>query len=358
MFLPSHGANPEKLTQLLELPLREDAIDFSVNTTPFPLQANITANWSQYLETITKYPDPSSQQLKEVIACKEKLTTSEILVGNGAAQLIYLIATFFAEKHVVIVEPTFSEYRDACTTFSCQVEAFHLQKPWLLDVENLINACKNKDLLFICNPNNPTGVAYSLEKLEFLIARLSNLGVTVVIDEAFYDFKLGGASMIELVSRYSNLIVLRSLTKMYGIAGIRLGYLAANPTFIKKIAPLQNPWSVNGLAQKLGSECLQDESYVKKNQEFFSEERKRIFPLLENCGYEVSKSEVNFYLLKEQDKHEDCIAFIKYLIEHGIIPRHTYNFPTLAGKYIRLAIKTKEENNQLLTALQGWESQC
>lgn len=358
MLLPSHGANPEKLTELLQLPLRTDAIDFSVNTAPFPLQAKITANWSEYLETITKYPDPLSEQLKEVIAGKEQLATSEILVGNGAAQLIFLIAMFFAEKRVVIVEPTFSEYRDACKTFSCQVEAHHLLKPWQLDIEKLINTCKNKDLLFICNPNNPTGVAYSAQELEFLIARVASLGVTVVVDEAFYDFKLDGATVIELVKKYPNLVVLRSLTKMYGIAGIRLGYLAANSTFIKNISPFQNPWSVNGLAQKIGSECLQDTAYVKKIQEFFAQERQRIFPILENYDYEISKSEVNFYLLKEKNKQEDCLPLIKYLIKHGIIPRHTYNFPSLDGNYLRLAIKTKAENNQLLTVLQGWIRQC
>ncbi|QOY35914.1 threonine-phosphate decarboxylase CobD [Anaerobacillus isosaccharinicus] len=358
MQFPNHGANPGHLTKVLKLQLQEEAIDFSVNTTPFPLQKNIEANWRDYLETITKYPDPTSEQLKILIAKKEGLTANELLVGNGAAQLIFLIAMYFQGKEVAIVEPTFSEYRDACKAFNCEVEGLVINKPWRLDVEDIYHRCKSKQLLFICNPNNPTGIAYSLEKLQNLIERLALLGVTVVIDEAFFDFQEEGNTLINLVQKHSNLIVLRSLTKMYGIAGLRLGFMAANPTLVRKISRLQNPWSVNGLAQQIGYECLKDSCYVREVQEFMKSERGRVFPQLRQLGYEISNSKVNFYLLKERDKNEDCLPLIKFLIESGIIPRHTYNFSSLDGRYIRLAIKSVGENNRLLNALKRWKERC
>jgi threonine-phosphate decarboxylase len=358
MQLPSHGANPKHLTKLLQLPLQENAIDFSVNTTPFPLQRHVVDNWNNYLEVITKYPDPTSEKLKMVIAEKEQLSTNELLVGNGVAQLIFLIATYFQKKRVAIVEPTFSEYRDACRTFGCDIETIVLNEPWLLDVDKILQGCLKSQLLFICNPNNPTGVAYPLKQLEDVIKNLALVDITVVIDEAFFDFQEEGKTLIQLIKRYPNLIVLRSLTKMYGIAGLRLGYMAANPIVIKNISKLQNPWSVNGIAQLLGCDCLEDAQYVRNVQEFVTLERKRVFYRLQQLGYETSNSQVNFYILREVEKQEDCIILMKYLIENDLIPRHTYNFPALEGRYLRLAIKTVEENNQLLTVLQRWKQRC
>lgn len=355
MHLPNHGANPRQLTKLLHLPFKEHAVDFSVNTTPFELQSSIKENWQQYITTISKYPDPSSEQLRVVIAAKENISINEILVGNGAAQLIFLIAQFFSHKRVTIVEPTFSEYRDACATFGCEVDGIIIDQPWNLDVENIINQAKNKDLLFICNPNNPTGVAYLHTDLLFIIESLSKYDVMVVIDEAFYDFQINAPTIISYIKKFPNLIVLRSLTKMYGIAGIRLGYVASQENLIKKLSPLQNPWSVNGLAQRIGQDCLKDDLYVSKVQNYIARERERIFPLIQGYGFETSLSEVNFYLLKEMDKKTDLMPLIKFLIERGIIPRHTYNFPSLDGKFIRLAIKNVEENNRLLEVLQLWK---
>ncbi len=358
MQLPNHGANPEHLAKQLEILLQANAIDFSVNTTPLPLQTQISENWQSYLETITKYPDPTSEQLTAVIAEKEGLSPHELLVGNGAAQLIFLLALFFQRKRVAIVEPSFSEYRDACQIFNCEIEGIFLNNPWKLDVTEIIAKSKQKDLLFICNPNNPTGVAYSLQEIEYVIEKLEPFQVTVVIDEAFYDFQENGPTLIKLVKNYQNVIVLRSLTKMYGIAGLRLGYIAANPSFIQKLRLLQAPWSVNGLVQRIGCDCLQDLRYPKEVQKYCKSERQRIFPLLREMGYEVSNSVVNFYLLKEKTQQGESMPLLKFLLQQGIVPRHTYNFPSLDGRYLRLAVKTVSENNQLLAVLARWKEQC
>lgn len=354
MQLPNHGANPKHLTEVLKMPLLENSIDFSVNTTPFPLPTTIIEKWFDYIEGISQYPDPNSEALKQTIALKEKISIDSLLIGNGAAQLIFMIALYFQNKRVAIVEPTFSEYRDACRVFNCQIDEIILQSPWQLDVEKVIQHSKHSDVLFICNPNNPTGVSYSPLQLEYIIEKLQQ--VTVVIDEAFYDFKADGKTVIQLINKYPNVIVLRSLTKMYGIAGLRLGYLATHKRLLEKLKCFQNPWSVNSLAQQIGDDCLKNEQYVKEVQQFIKKERDRIFPIIDELGYERSNSEVNFYLLKEKEKEKDTLPFIKFLIELGIIPRHTYNFPSLNGHYLRFAIKTKQENNQLLLALKRWRN--
>ncbi|RXJ03885.1 threonine-phosphate decarboxylase [Anaerobacillus alkaliphilus] len=358
MQLPNHGANPEHLVRSLHLSQSENTIDFSVNTNPFPLQNHIIANWNQYIESISKYPDPSSEQFIEFLSTKENVQRNQLLLGNGAAQLIYLLAMYFQKKKVAILEPTFSEYREACVAFGCDIEGIIMGHPWELNKEKLVKRCQQKDVLFICNPNNPTGVSYPPEDLIHVIQKLSSYNVTVIIDEAFFDFQEHGTTLIQLVNQYDNLIILRSLTKMYGLAGLRLGFMAANETVIASVSKLQHPWSINGLAQQIGLECLQDDVHVRNTQEFMKNERLRLFPLLEELGYEVSNSQVNYYLLKEKDKKEDCLALIKFLIVNGIIPRHTYNFVSLQGQYIRLAIKTTEENNYLLNVLRRWRETC
>ncbi len=358
MQLPNHGANPDHLVRALRLSKPQHAIDFSVNTTPFPLPDHIRTNWNNYFETIGRYPDPGSEQLLEFLSRKEGVNKKQLLVGNGAAQLIYLLATYFQKKKVAILEPTFSEYRDACFAFGCEIESVIMDEPWQVNKEDLVRRCKKSDILFVCNPNNPTGVSYPLADMVFVIKELSLHGVMVVVDEAFFDFQVQGVTLIQMVNQFDNLIILRSLTKMYGLAGLRLGFMAANDKIIANISKLQNPWSVNGLAQQIGLECLRNDEYVKQVQLYMKNERLHLFPLLNELGYEVSNSQVNFYLLKDKNKQRDSIELMKYLILNGIIPRHTYNFASLHGRYLRLAIRTQEDNKRLLKVLQRWRETC
>ncbi|MBU8907184.1 threonine-phosphate decarboxylase CobD [Desertibacillus haloalkaliphilus] len=356
MFLPNHGANPKQFVQALGLQSNEDALDFSVNTNPLGFPGAIKKNWLSYLHLIEEYPDPHGYDLKATIARKEQISINQILLGNGAAELIYLLAQTFRGQRVMIVEPSFSEYRDAAMAQHCRLSYFQLtaEAGWKLSVSELSKEFASVDVVFICHPNNPTGVVYDDHAWAELLSHAERLNTTVVVDEAFYDFCSAPISVLQHVHQFKNLVVLRSLTKMYSIPGIRLGYLAANEQLVKRLAKLQHPWNINGLAQVIGKVCLESASHVEETVSFVSAERNRLLSRCGELGFETSPSQVNFFLLKEPNL-EDAMPLITYLIEREIIPRHTYNFRGLDGAYVRLAVKGEEANNKLLHALESWK---
>ncbi|WP_026673204.1 threonine-phosphate decarboxylase CobD [Alkalihalobacterium bogoriense] len=360
MQLPDHGANPTYFVEALGLQMKENSIDFSVNTNPLGPPSFIKENWLSYFSEIEKYPDPKAMVLKEIIAKQNDVDLNQVVVGNGAAEIIFLLAHVFREKHVLIVEPTFSEYRQACENHFCRVDSITLspETNWALQPDMISKKLQSSDLVFICNPNNPTGVQYRKELLEKIIKEAKLANVVVVIDEAFFDFSLHQESVVPLLHQYDNLVVLRSVTKMYAIAGIRLGYALSSEKLVSSITRWQHPWNTNQLAQQIGSRCLLDLQFAKNTARYIAEERNRLKRKLVELEYSISPSSVNYYLLKEKSEDRDLLGLLTYLIEHQIIPRHTYNFQGLEGKYIRLAIKEQDENDKLLKVLESWKAKC
>ncbi|WP_209122533.1 threonine-phosphate decarboxylase CobD [Alkalihalobacillus sp. BA299] len=356
MSLPNHGANPHYFVKALGLQLPEQVIDFSENVNPLGVPPIVQVQWNQYIETIQTYPDPYASQLREKLATDFNLSIDQLLIGNGAAELILLIANYFREKRILVVEPTFSEYRDACLTYGCEVVRYEIfsEETWDVNIGKLLEALNEVDAMFLCHPNNPTGTTMEQGTLLRLLQTAKEKGVTVIIDEAFYDFSSEDLSMMSYIEDFQNLVILRSLTKMYSIPALRLGYVVASNANISELKKLQQPWSVNGIAQQVGLDCVNDHQHVIRTRSFIKGERMRVFQILGKLGYEFSPSVVNFYLLKPKGTREDLKPLIIFLIENGVIPRHTYNFLGLEGKYIRLAIKTSEENDFLLDVLERW----
>ncbi|WP_216831676.1 threonine-phosphate decarboxylase CobD [Alkalihalobacterium elongatum] len=356
MVLPNHGANPQYFVNALGLQLKENSIDFSENVNPLGVPKAVLQKWEGYGRTIHSYPDPYASKLREKLALQNNISKDQLLIGNGAAELILLIANYFRKKKILVVEPTFSEYREACVAYECEVIRFQLfhDENWHVNLEGLLEAIKDVDAMFLCQPNNPTGTMLDQAILLKLIQRAKEKDVTVVIDEAFYDFSDKEVSILPYINDLQNIIVLRSLTKMYAIPSLRLGYLISNDEVVNKLKKFQQPWSVNGIAQQVGLECISDEQHVIRTRTFIRSEREWLFHVLTQVGYEVSPSVVNFYLLKPKGSNEDLKPLIIFMIENGIIPRHTYNFLGLEGKYIRLAIKTRAENDMLLNVLGRW----
>ena len=354
MLLPNHGANPSILLKHLGKEQTDSVIDFSENTNPFGPPAFIKdLNSDQLVSSIKAYPDPNVTDLTERLAFTNKVPKETILVGNGAAELIYLIAQLFENKHVAIVEPAFSEYREACEAFGCDITSIVLPPPWKLDVEKVTSTFSKIEALFICSPNNPTGVQYTEKEIIFLLEEAEKAGVYIILDEAFYDFSEEGVGLARLQRNFSRFIILRSLTKMFAIAGIRLGYLIADKNIIKKVSRYQPTWSVNGIAQHIGLKLLDERSFVTNTVENIHIERRRMTQLLQELDYIVSDSSVNFYLLGEETRI-DLMPLFMFLVDKGIIARHTYNFSGLNGAYLRFAVKDRLSNNHLLAALSEW----
>jgi threonine-phosphate decarboxylase len=351
---PSHGSNPQYLYEAMGLLLPEQFIDFSANINPLGPPPALKEKWPDFFQEINVYPDPFATQLRDRISKLEQTLSDSILIGNGGAELITLVARMLAGKKVVIVEPTFSEYEKACRANKCEIVYHQLIEPTFeLNPDDLRKRLKEADALFLCNPNNPSGIHYPLSTIISIVEESEKQNCLVILDEAFYDFLIEYDSFIPYINKYSNLIIIRSLTKMFAIPGIRLGYLIAQPAFVSELSLLQSHWSINTIALLAGVLCLQNESFIKETQAYICEERKKLFTFFKQNEFIYSSSDVNFYLLQDP-LLKNQFALFEFLIHQGIIPRHTFNFPGLEGRWLRFAIKGSDENNHLLEVLTKW----
>lgn len=356
MKWPSHGANVHYLYESLQLQMPHTYLDFSANLNPLGPPQKLKKKWNVLFEEVTEYPDPKGKSLTEKIASKEKIDEEWILLGNGGAELISLMGRLLADKKVLIVQPTFSEYEEACRINRCDISHFYVQPPdWQLSVHPLIKkaSAEEVDAIILCNPNNPTGVAYSRETMVQVAEWCHENNVIFIVDEAFYDFVNPFDSLGTEVGKYANVVVLRSLTKMFAIPGLRLGYAVGHPSIIEQLAAFQPHWSVNGIALKAGELCLEEENFVSDTISYVKSERTRLFSFFENGDFEYSPSVVNFYLLQDK-KNKDLYSLFQFLLKKGIVPRHTMNFPSLDGKWLRFAVKKEEENSRLMEVLVEW----
>lgn len=332
----------------LEMP--GEYLDFSANINPLGPPAALKEKWGEFYREMTVYPDPFAVNLRESIAKKEGIKSDSILIGNGGAELITLVARMLAGKRILIVQPTFSEYEKACRANKCEIVYHTVMGP---DFELTLPDLSNVDALFLCNPNNPTGVHYPISTVKSIVEECEKHHCFVILDEAFYDFLTDYESIIPYINRFSKLIIIRSMTKMFAIPGIRLGYLVAEPSIIEELTTLQSHWSVNTIALLTGELCLQDEVFIKNTQRHIKGERKRLFEFFTQADFEFSPSMVNFYLLRDSYL-KDQFSLFEFLLHRGIIPRHTFNFPGLEGNWLRFAIKGMDENDQLMEVLSEW----
>lgn len=354
MKWPSHGSNPRYLYEAAGLAQPEDILDFSANINPLGPPPSLKEHWGGLFQEICQYPDPHSASLKEKIAGREGIEESQILIGNGGAEIISLVGRLLAGKRVLIVEPAFSEYEKACTVNDCNISYFQLDEGWEINLEALKKELPEVDAVFLCNPNNPTGIYYERNTITAMAEACKEHHCLLIVDEAFYDFVAGYQSLVPLLKEFDSLMLLRSLTKMFAIPGLRLGYAIANKEMISKLASYQSHWSVNGVALAAGILCSEEESFIKKTIEWIRMERERLFHFYKQNGFETSLSQVNFYLLRDHELADDQYPLFAFLLKKGIVPRHTFNFPGLEGRWLRFAIKGSEENDTLMEALEEW----
>ena len=354
MKWPSHGANPQYLYEAMNLSMPGERIDFSANLNPLGPPPILQKNWNQLFDLLSDYPDPRGTRLKRKIAQIEGVNEEQVLIGNGGAEIISLIGRLLAGKRVLIIQPSFAEYEQACRVNGCEIEYHQLaSENWDLDIESLIGKLDQVDALFFCNPSNPTGIYYPRSVLEKLIEHCAQHECQLIIDEAFYDFLSDYQSIVSSINTCNQLLIIRSMTKMFAIPGLRLGYLLANAQIIEKVADFQPHWSINALALQAGEWCLGNEEYLHETRKLIEEERDKLSLFYEKNGFEMSASKVNFYLLKDSFRL-DAFPLFDYLLKSGIIPRHTMNFPGLDGRWLRFAIKNSDDNAKLMEVMTEW----
>ncbi|SDH09313.1 L-threonine O-3-phosphate decarboxylase [Alteribacillus persepolensis] len=360
MSWPEHGAMPRALNQQLQQDHAPPVSDFSVNTNPYGPPPGLQQQLMEWTKTVFYYSDPNHQQVRQHLAEKLDIYQNNVLPGNGGAELIFAAARLFANKKVVLMEPTFTEYKQALQANGADVISFQTteQTNWQWTFEQIEPYISKADGIWLCHPNNPTGTAVWQEELQQLIDYGQQQKKWVVIDEAFYDFQEEPVSYHHKLRDNRYLLLLRSMTKMYAVPGLRLGYILAAEDVIHTLASFLPPWNMNSIAEKAMLYLLEQEDFVKNTVQQIEKEKQRVINELQQLDrLKVFPSAVNFYLLRQQDKR-DVKPLLTYMAKEGLHARHTYHFPGLEGRYIRLAVKTEKENNQLLCCLTRWNHTC
>ncbi|EMS73121.1 threonine-phosphate decarboxylase CobD [Ruminiclostridium cellobioparum] len=326
-------------------------IDFSANINPLGLPEGVKNAVIENLDDFSNYPDPLCRELVKEIALHENVPESYILCGSGAADIIYRIAEAVRPGITVVTAPTFSEYEEAVRAAGSNIKYYYLHKG------NGFNAGKDIldevgpgiDLMFLCNPNNPTGNLTD-KKLVLALAEKCRENKTILaVDECFIDFleNAGEFSIVDCLHAYDNVIVLKAFTKIYAMAGIRLGYaMCSDKDIIQRLGRAGQPWSVSSVAQLCGTAALKETDYIHRTKKLIKENREKLTLELRSLGFEVFASCANFILFRTENK-----ALSRELLKYGILIRSCDNFVGLDNSFFRIAVKSKEDNEYLVESL-------
>ncbi len=350
-----HGGDVFGAARSLQCNPRE-IYDFSANINPLGLSHMALAAIKDNLDLIRHYPDPLCRELRGALTGYLKVASEKMVLGNGASELIYLLARVMGFRRAVVTAPTFVEYGAAITAAGGVVNEVPLleEEGFALPVPRVKKALCNADVLFIGNPNNPTGGAVKRYIIQSIIDTARTHGTTVVVDEAFMDFvhHQEHFTVLPLLDDYPNLIVLYSLTKFFGIPGLRLGVLMAGEPIFKKIEDAKDPWNVNSLAQIAAVASLADKEYMAQTRQLIWLERDFLHRAISLIpGLKAFIGEANFLLVKIQSSTISSTQLAAQTAKQGVLVRDCANFNGLNNKYIRVAVRTRAENVVLLKVL-------
>ncbi len=335
----------------------KDVLDFSANINPlgFPeeLRQSVVAN----MEHVSQYPDPLCTELRDALAARHGLDVRQILVGNGSCALIHRIVEGIRPERALICAPTFGEYAAAARRFGAGIKLLLTREAdgFALKLDRIKEVLGGVALVFLCNPNNPTGQAMAQADVRTLAEQCRRRGIVLVVDEAFVEFADDPErfSILNATRTFENLLVLRSFTKLYGCPGLRLGYAVGAPGVIEKIARCQEPWAVSTLAQAAGIAALPCEAFRERTRLLIHSERAFLFRRLSRiAGICPFPSEVNFLLIQIERHDPDADTVRRRLGKKGLLIRDASSFNGLDNCFFRIAVRIREENERLLRALE------
>lgn len=332
-------------------------LDFSANINPLGLPDSVKSALMERLDDFALYPDPLCRELVQKIAESEQIAPEHILCANGAAELIFRLVQAIRPRCALVVAPTFAEYEQALNGCSCRVE-YHLLKEeqdFVLDDLVLEKIHPHTGIVFLCNPNNPTGQLVDQKLLERILVRCSSCGALLVVDECFRDFleDCDGNSMKGWVEEFPNLLILRAFTKHFAMAGLRLGYcLCANPPLLERMAGLGQPWGVSVPAQIAGVAALSDTDYLRRTRELIAQERGYLKQQLGKLPVRVIGSQANYIFFHAPEDSERANSLAAALEQDGILIRSCDNYYGMPKGYYRIAVRSHADNQKLVEAME------
>ncbi len=317
-------------------------LNFSSNVYNGMDHTGLHRHLSRCMECIHTYPEPEPYSLEKNLAAYEHLSPEEVCVTNGATEAIYLIAQAFRGCVSVIRMPTFSEYADACRLHEHRVLSFY----------RFDGFPENAGLVWLCNPNNPTGEVW--EKAELLHCIETHPDMVFIVDQSYESFTLKLLLWAEEAVRYPNILLLHSMTKRFAVPGLRLGYVTACSGLLRKIRLQRMPWSVNSMAMEAGLYLLDHAGEYAMDIPCLLKERERLAESLSAVGgMEVWPSDTHFLLVRL--RVGTAVALKTYLAtEHGILIRDASNFDGLDERFFRIAVQTPTENDELVACIKEW----
>ncbi len=354
-----HGSDIEKICEYYHLK-KEDIINFGANVNPLGLSASVKAALASHLDILSSYPDREYTSLREVLSAYCRIPSDYILPGNGSSELISLLIDALSPKHTLILGPTYSEYSRELSFSGSTQEYYHLKEgqDFRLDADDLctVLAKGNYDLLIICNPNNPTSSAILHDDMEKLLCFCADHGVFVMIDETYVEFApdIEAVTAVPFTQRFTNLCVLRGVSKFFAAPGMRLGYaVTGNPDFLRKMKEKQIPWSLNSAGAYAGELLFQDQDYIDRTRQLILTERGRMYDALSQlASFKVFQPYANFLLLKILKEEKTAFDVFETCIKNGLMIRDCSSFQCLDGEFVRFCIMMPEDNSRLLKVLE------
>lgn len=308
----------------------------------------LDANENPFENGVNRYPDPQQRNLKAILAQQKGVTVDEILLGNGSDEVLDLIFRAFCEPNrdnVITMPPTYGMYKVLSGVNAVENREVLLTKEYELDVNRILGVADEKSkIIFICSPNNPTGNSFNETAVLRLLNEFSGL---VVIDEAYIDFS-SKESWLKKLTEYPNLIITQTLSKAYGLAGIRLGICYASEEIISVLNKIKPPYNVNELTQTKALQQLINKERLKSEITEILKEKATLLKVLNEISFihNAYSSDANFILVKV----DNATSRYKQLLERGIVVRNRTKQP-LCKNTLRLTIGTEEENRKLMNAL-------
>jgi threonine-phosphate decarboxylase len=328
-------------------------LDFSASLNPLGPPRQALDAYRACVEAVARYPDPYPERLRKALASWIGVDAASVHVTPGATAAFYQLVRLLAPRHPLVVLPTFSEIGNALLLElgSGGVRAIGLRPEdrWQLPLEKILGRLRaGVDAVFLGRPNNPTGTLVPREQVEALAGECERLGAWCVLDEAFVDFVGERESFAREAARGHALVVVRSLTKIFAIPGLRVGYLVAPVRIAEALRERQEPWAVCGAAEDVALACLGvGDDYLGRSRDLVARERTFLAEALGGLGFEVFPSSANFLLLRA----EPAANLGAHLGQRGIAIRDLASLPGLAPGFYRVAVRDPVSNRRLIEAL-------
>ncbi|WP_438717598.1 threonine-phosphate decarboxylase CobD [Enterococcus sp. AZ109] len=348
-----HGGNIQEIAEIHQLDPQQ-LIDFSANINPLGIPVGVRNVLQSGIDQLVHYPDLRYRALKEAIAKFHDISPQQVYAGNGAAEAIFMLGRVLPVSRLLLLAPTFVEYEEAFNQQNTEFCYFNLENyDFQWEIADLIQTAKQQQVtgICLCNPNNPTGQCVKQEELWQLLTFCQTNQLTLIVDEAFMDFSPEDQSLVSAINQYSQLFIFRSLTKMFAIPGLRLGYLlTSNQKILQELENQTVPWHINTFADLAGQQALKERQFIKESQQYIKKERTFLAEQMTKFAPIIHcyPSETNYIFFRYSGT--GCLQ--NQLLEKNILIRNCDSFKGLSQRYYRIAVKSRLENEGLLAALE------